>query len=218
MRYQEARVVGSLLDRISPDTCINLGSGNISQLRLKKPWIEQFIFVPLQSRGVNIIHTDLVISDGVDLKIDLSSEEDLRKLEQTGNSRVFLLCNVLEHVPSALRAVIINSVTSIMTQLDYLIVTVPFRYPYHADPIDTGYRPSATELSRVIGLNVTYAQTVSAGNFREELLMMTPAKRLRKILKPLYPFQKLNKYRENLSRLQFLFKNYEITIVAAQRK
>lgn len=218
MRYQEALVVGSLLQRISPDTCINLGSGNIYHQRLKKPWIEQFIFVPLQSRGVNVIHTDLMISDGVDLKIDLSSEEDLLKLAKIGNSRVFLLCNVLEHVPSEFRAVIINSVVSIMNRLDHLIITVPFRYPYHADPIDTGYRPSATELSSTIGLNITYAQTIPAGNFREELQMMTPTKRLRKLLKPLYPFQKPSKYRENLSRLQFLFKDYEITVVAAQRK
>ena len=218
MRYQEARIVGSLLDKISPDTCINLGSGDISHQRLKKPWIDRFIFAPLQSRGVNIIHTDLMISDGVDLKIDLTLVEDLQKLEKIGDSRVFLLCNVLEHVPSALRSIMINSIVSIMNKFDYLIITVPFRYPYHADPIDTGYRPSANELSAAIGLNVTYSQTISAGNFREELMMMTPAKRLRKILKPLYPFQKLNKYRENLSRLQFLFKNYEITIVAAQRR
>ena len=218
MRYQEACVVGSLLETISPDTCINLGSGDISHQRLKKPWIDRFIFAPLQSRGVNIIHTDLMISDGVDLKIDLTLVEDLQKLEKIGDSRVFLLCNVLEHVPSALRSIMINSIVSIMNKFDYLIITVPFRYPYHADPIDTGYRPSANELSAAIGLNVTYSQTISAGNFREELMMMTPAKRLRKILKPLYPFQKLNKYRENLSRLQFLFKNYEITIVAAQRR
>ena len=218
MRFQEAYVVGSLLERLSLDTCINLGSGAISQQRLKKPWIEQFIFAPLQSRRIDVIHTDLVIHSGVDLKVDLSSEEDLQKLRKIGHSRVFLLCNVLEHVPAALRVMMIDSIISIMNQFDHLIITVPFRYPYHADPIDTGYRPSATELSSTIGLGVTYAQTIPAGNFREELMMMTPAKRLRKILKPLYPFQKLNKYRENLSRLQFLFKPYEITIVAAQRK
>ena len=218
MRYQEALVVGSLLEKVSSDTCINLGSGDIFHQRLTKPWMARFIFDPLQSRGVKIIHTDLVMRDGVDLQIDLSSAEDLSKLQKIGKSKIFLLCNVLEHVPTEFRTTMINSIVSIMNRLDHLIITVPYSYPYHADPIDTGYRPSADELSSTVGLKVTYARTIPAGNFQEELLMMTPAKRLRKILKPLYPFQKLNKYRENLSRLQFLFKNYEITIVAAQRR
>lgn len=217
MRYQEAVIVGQLLNSLTPEYCINLGSGDPIHQRLKKPWIDKLIFGPLQSRGVRIIHTDLVERDGVDLKIDLSSEKDLHKLRKIGSSRVFLLCNVLEHVPEEFRVVMINSIVSIMNRFDHLIITVPFCYPYHADPIDTGYRPTAAELSSTIGLNVTFAQTISAGNFREELLGMTPAKRLRKLLKPLYPFQKPSKYRENLSRLKFLFRNYKVTIVAAQR-
>ena len=217
MRYQEAAIVGKLLGNITPDSCINLGSGDPIHQRLKKPWIDKLIFGPLQSRGVRIIHTDLVVRDGVDLKIDLSSEKDLHKLKKIGSSRVFLLCNVLEHVPAEFRVLMINSIVSIMNRFDHLIITVPFCYPYHADPIDTGYRPTAAELSSAIGLKVTFAQTIPAGNFREELLEMTPAKRLRKLLKPLYPFQKLSKYRENLSRLKFLFRNYEVTIVSAQR-
>ena len=31
----------------------------------------------------------------------------------------------------------------------WLIVTVPFSYPYHRDPIDTMYRPSPSELSQL---------------------------------------------------------------------
>ena len=217
MRYQEAEVVGAIMQKVALDTCINLGSGDIVHQRTKKPWVEGFVFDPLRSRGVKIVHTDLIMSDGVDLKIDLSSEGDLQMLKKIGNSRVFLLCNVLEHVPEEFRPTIVSSIKSIMNRFDHLIVTVPFRYPFHADPIDTGYRPSATELSTAIGLSITFAETIPAGNFREELLGMSPVKRLRKILKPLYPFQKPCKYRENLSRLKFLFRNYEITVVAAQR-
>jgi len=217
MRYQEAAVVGAILEKVAPDTCINLGSGDILHQRVKKPWVEDFVFNPLRSRGVGVVHTDLIMRDGVDLKIDLSSDQDLQELKKIGNSRVFLLCNVLEHVPEEFRQTIISSIISIMNRFDHLIITVPFRYPFHADPIDTGYRPSASELSTTIGLSTTFAETIPAGNFREELLDMSPVKRLRKLLKPLYPFQKPCKYRENLSRLKFLFRNYEITVVAAQR-
>ncbi len=33
----------------------------------------------------------------------------------------------------------------------YLVVTGPLRFPYHADPIDTMYRPTAAEMIEEIG-------------------------------------------------------------------
>ena len=99
-----------------------------------------------------------------------------------------------------------------MKSKDRLMITVPYDYPHHADPIDTMYRPSPSELKKLLPLTWLEGEIVSAGSFKEEFSHMNILKKIRKLLKPLWIFQKPSKWLEN-HRLFYLFKPYQITIV-----
>jgi SAM-dependent methyltransferase len=61
-----------------------------------------------------------------------------------------VLCtNLLEHVLD--RAATLENTKRVVRPGGLLLLTVPLRYPLHADPIDTGYRPRARELERLLG-------------------------------------------------------------------
>jgi hypothetical protein len=51
---------------------------------------------------------------------------------------------VLEHVVD--RPAFANAITALLPKGGRALVTVPNRFPYHPDPIDTNYRPTPEEL------------------------------------------------------------------------
>ena len=59
--------------------------------------------------------------------------------------RTVLCLNVFEHVTD--RTALADSLVASLPPGGLLVVTVPKRYPYHADPIDTLFRPTSTELA-----------------------------------------------------------------------
>jgi SAM-dependent methyltransferase len=65
-----------------------------------------------------------------------------------GSADLTLCANLLEQVTD--RAMVIRNLHAITARGGYLIVTVPNRYPYHRDPIDTGFRPSPSQLAKEI--------------------------------------------------------------------
>lgn len=129
----------------------------------------------------------------------------------TQGPRLFVLANVLEHIPVNAREELVNKIYRSMSTGDALLITVPFDYPFHADPIDTMYRPSPSELSLLAPLNWTEQLIVTSGSYKEEFLKMGFLKRIRKLLKPLWIFQRPSKWKEN-HRLFYLFKPYKVSL------
>jgi len=213
MRLEEAKRIGQIICPLNIKSCINLGSGNVAHLIASKPWVNSHLFSPLAGRGIPIIHADLYDYPGVDCRINLTQPADFRILDRQPGPRLFILGNVLEHVPNDQRLNIMNSLTSYMVRGDHLIMSVPQSYPYHADPIDTGYRLEPPQLMELAPLKWISAETVICGNFRQELSEMHRLKALRKLCKPLWPFQSFTRYRENWERLSFLFRDYKIAVV-----
>lgn len=70
-----------------------------------------------------------------------------------------------------------------MNSKDELIITVPYDYPYHADPIDTMYRPSPNELNQLLPLTWLEDEIVSAGSYKEEFKRMNVFKKNKKAFK-----------------------------------
>ena len=62
-----------------------------------------------------------------------------------GASAALLIANLLEHVRD--RAAVAAACEEIVGPGGLILATVPSSFPYHADPIDTGYRPSPGELA-----------------------------------------------------------------------
>jgi hypothetical protein len=153
------------VDRLSP--LLNVGSSTAAFRRFDKPHIEAELFAPLDAAGVAVCHLDRKAGDGVDVSGDIFDPALRRELAARG-FRCLLLCNVLEHVRD--RAALAAACEEIVGAGGMILATVPSSYPYHADPIDTLYRPSAAELAALFRNSKSRrAETVAGRTYREAI-------------------------------------------------
>jgi len=131
------------LDSATVYPMCNLGSGTAEFREQVQPWIDRYLFAPARQRRQAVVHVDIQDASGVDLTGDLEDEAFLAKLAGM-NFRSVFCSNLLEHVhdPKRMAARILQ----IVPPGGYLFVSVPRRFPYHADPIDTMFRPDPEEL------------------------------------------------------------------------
>ena len=108
--------------------------------------IEKFIFKPLEENNIKVIHTDIVNEKGVDIVGDLTNPEFISNLKRN-NYDLILCSNLLEHLIE--KQPIVDAILEILPKNSKAIITVPYNYPYHLDPIDTMYRPNVNELHQL---------------------------------------------------------------------
>lgn len=147
MLMNEAQWIGAALNRLPTEEMsplLNVGSATAEFREQIQPWIHDQIFLPLLRRGVSVHHLDIQNGDGIDLQGDLNNDAFVDRLK-TGGYQALLCCNVLEHL--AERAAICAKLEMLTPVGGYLVVTVPHRFPYHPDPIDTMFRPDPAELT-----------------------------------------------------------------------
>jgi len=217
MRLEESIFINKILKKYYKQHkhlkyIINLGSGNVEQLKKNKPWVSKNVFDTFKRQNAKILHVDAEDFPGVGIVQDLSQPNALSFCDKLKGSKLFILANVLEHIPKKVHAEFLRKIYSKMKSKDGLIITVPYDYPYHADPIDTMYRPSSRDLQKLLPLTWLEGEIVNAGSYLEEFSKMGTLKKIRKLLKPFWIFQKPSKWLEN-HRLFYLFKKYQITIV-----
>lgn len=128
------------------DPIINLGSGSASYRTTKQPFVNQRIILPLEQRGVSVVHADLKSAPGVDVVGSVFEDAVLEQLKAF-NPKAVLCQNMLEHVPDP--GELAEVCSAVLPVGGLVFVSVPFRFPYHADPIDTGLRPSPVELEGI---------------------------------------------------------------------
>lgn len=128
-------------------TVVDLGSSTEEFRRLVQPYIDYRVFLPLRRRGVRVLHVDARDGDGIDIQLDIAAAQTIPR-ELLGRASVTLCCNMLEHVVD--RARVIDNLRQIVMPGGICIVTVPLAYRYHADPIDTGYRPTPDSLASAL--------------------------------------------------------------------
>jgi SAM-dependent methyltransferase len=126
---------------------VDVGSSTDHFRQVVQPYIDHLIFGPLRERDVHITHVDAKTQPGVDLVVDLTAGQVPDVVRASGD--LVLCCSLLEHVLDRRQA--IENLAVITKPEGKVIVTVPHRFPYHQDPIDTGYRPSPEELADEIG-------------------------------------------------------------------
>jgi hypothetical protein len=133
-----------LLDLPGVSPLLNLGSSTRHFREVTKPHVESELFAPLRKAGIKVVHSDLKEDVGVDFAGDILDPEVMRRLKGMGFKCV-LVSNLLEHVRN--REAVAAACEEIVGPGGFILATVPSSYPYHADPIDTGYRPSPAELA-----------------------------------------------------------------------
>ena len=153
------------LGDVSP--LLNLGSSTRAFREVTKPHIETELFGPLRDAGVSVFHTDRKAGDGIDLAGDLLDPAMIRQFRDKG-FRCVLLSNVLEHVRDR------DAVTAVCEEIvgpgGYVVATVPSSCPYHADPIDTYFRPSPQELAALFRRSRLLAgEEVAGRTFADDL-------------------------------------------------
>lgn len=221
MRTEESLHIHQLLrdlpESLFPSSCVNLGCGNVSKLKEQKPWIFTDIFDYLETKKCNVIHADIKLWPGVDTRTNLTDIESLSFTETLQRPVLFILANVLEHIPADQRINVVNNIYNCMQLGDQLLLSVPYSYPYHPDPIDTLYRPTDLELIELLPLEWSDYCILEAGSFWQDLNGMSPGKKIRKLLKPLWPFCRPRQYFSNLHRLIFLATPYKVTIAMGRK-
>jgi hypothetical protein len=122
-----------------------------------------------------------------------------------------MCCNLLEHVVD--RVMIRDVLLSILKPGGYLIATVPYRFPYHEDPIDTMYRPTVAEVAALFpGTSVHKAAIVRASRFACDMQGSYRAL-CRVVLRSAVPFYRPQNWWANVRRLGEIMAGYKVTCV-----
>jgi SAM-dependent methyltransferase len=126
---------------------LNVGSSTLHFRTQVQPYIESCVFAPLRKRQIQVVHLDLKKDEGVDINGDIRDPE-FRRFLKSQNFDAVLCSNLLEHVPDPKDFA--KAITDVINKGAKVIVTVPKRYPYHKDPIDTLFRPSTRDLCQIL--------------------------------------------------------------------
>ena len=215
----EAKWIGDALgslpaDKISP--CLNLGSSTGEFRTLIQPHIQNDLISPNEARGVKFIHADIKKAPGVDMAGDIFDPEYRMTLAAMRPASV-LCCNMFEHVRD--RSLLAKICQQIVRPGGYLIISVPYSFPYHPDPIDTYFRPSPSELASLFpDCEVISSRIVDDATYWEEMGQKTPTERLLATSKLLLhiplPFYKWQVWKSKVHRLIWLFRPYRVSVVA----
>lgn len=170
MRPNEAKWVEEILAELSVEDLsplLELGSSTKNFREIEKPHIEQHIHRPLRERGVVIVTTDLKSGDGIDISGDVYDPATARKLRSV-SPRCILVCNIFEHLidPPAFARFCAN----LVVPGGRVVVTVPYSYPYHLDPIDTLFRPNVSEIAGLFpDFEIEVGQTINDNTYWQNL-------------------------------------------------
>lgn len=221
MRPEEAEWIGGTLRKVglhqlSP--VLEIGASTDEFRTIRRPHIHKYIHGPLTKHGVSIITTDIKDAPGVDIVGDIYDPVIQERL-RTVRPGCILCCNILEHVPD--RSGFAKAVSDIASQSTRLLVTVPFSYPVHLDPIDTYFRPSPNEIAALFpGFEVEAADIVTSKSLSQEW-MQEPLKLPLRVTRQAFQLVKFWVGRElyaNLNhRVLWLFKPYKVSCVLLRR-
>ncbi|MCU0548154.1 MAG: hypothetical protein MUC48_02290 [Leptolyngbya sp. Prado105] len=199
---------------------LNIGSSTYHYRTKVQPWIDQNLFEPARHQNCQVIHSDIKGGEGVDIAGDLCDPEFLKQLSQL-KIKSILCANLLEHIPN--RVEICNVLDSILPEQGYLLITVPYQYPYHPDPIDTLFRPDVDELKQLFPtMKVVSGKIVDGGGFSRKvyfkgLLLPSYLYPLCFALRLFIPFYKPKAWFYHLKTTPWFFKRVAVTCVVLQK-
>lgn len=169
-------------ERLSP--LLNLGSQSETYQNVT-PWIEHYFLGPLRERGVKIINADLQDAPGIDLVGDILDPQFVKEVSQFGFKSI-VCCNLMEHVvdPTAVGC----NITEMIPPGGFIFASCPRKFPYHPDPIDTGFRPTPKDLAALFPKTTLVADSTVVCETGWEYLAQGPRTRLVKIARLALPF------------------------------
>ena len=217
MLIEEAKWFGKALQAIDPaaiSPMLNVGSSTAEFRQQRQPWIEDYIFRPLQRNGVRVLNLDLKPDPGVDIVGDLSDPALLERLADYEFRSVFC-SNILEHVAG--RGAFCRAVLSLLPRGGLVFVSCPYAYPFHPDPIDMMYRPGVTELAAAFpGTEFVQGEIVTCAPYAGYALR-SPATALRTLARLALPFPNPTGWRMELDHMRWFFRRFQATCLVLDK-
>ena len=218
MFREEAKWLANIIYSLNPNSVfpmLNIGSSNKKFREQEQPWIDELLFKPARSKGYSVIHTDIKNDIGVDLVGDLCNVDFLKQLSEM-NIQSVICSNLLEHINN--REEISKIISSIVPKNGYLFVTVPYKYPYHCDPIDTMFRPSIQELSSLFPDFKIVNGEILPGGYLVKSTTTTPILyTLAMLIRLMLPIYQPLRWFDSLKYALWLFKDISVTCIVLKK-
>jgi len=217
VHIEEAQWIRDVLENEDPFSLtpvLNVGSSTKLFREFHQPFIDGVIFAPLRDRGVSVTHSDIKSADGVDLVGDITQREFCDELKGK-KYRVIICSNLLEHVPDPKR--FIDAINYIAQSQCLIVITVPFKYPRHMDPIDNLFRPSVADLKRLLP-ETEYIQDAVLNVGRPiRSFKKNPGQLIKSLLRCLVPFYRYSGWLTTINKVGWMFRERKITCVAFRK-
>lgn len=212
MLMAEAQWVGARIEslgaKISP--LLDLGSSTEAFRKRQQPWIDEHVYGAARRSGVTIVTSDVKAGSGIELVGDIGDERFVRTLAERGFQSV-LCSNLLEHVHD--RDAAARAIVSVLPAGGHILASGPRRYPFHADPIDTGFRPDPHEFARSFpGTELVLGEVVTDTTYLP-YFAQSPLRSSARLLAP----WRLVGWRTAVSALPWLFRRFEATGVVLKK-
>lgn len=221
MRLEEAREIFAIIDNLeiaSGTVCLNIGSSTQRFREVDKPHILAELIRPLENIGIRLVNCDMRAAEGVDLVGDVLDPEHQKKMQEF-RSGLVLCCNLLEHLSDPKSFA--SACGSLVNSGGFLVVSVPFSFPRHDDPIDNMLRPSPEEIHSMFpGWELRAGKIIKSGSFLTDLLNKENGLiiLIRSVGAVLLPFLSKGKWIPRAHRLLWLFRPYKISIAVLVRQ
>ena len=217
MLKKEAYWLGEIIYRYDSSMVfpmLNVGSSTEEFRTRTQPWIDRYVFAPAREKGLKVVHTDMKAAPGVDIVGDLFSAETATNLASMQFKSV-LCSNLLEHVEDRQR--ISTLLESLVPPSGYIIVSCPYRYPYHPDPIDTGYRPTPEEIALLFTQSRLVSGHILDCGIYLERLIHDPLLLIKLLARLLVPFYKPAMWWETIRVQTWLFRTVRVSCAVLQK-
>ena len=132
------------------------------------------------------------------------------------NIQSVICSNLLEHINN--REEISKIISSIVPKNGYLFVTVPYKYPYHRDPIDTMFRPNIQELSSLFPDFKIVNGEILPGGYLVKSTTTTPILyTLAMLIRLILPIYQPLRWFDSLKYALWLFKDISVSCVVLEK-
>jgi len=126
-----------------------------------------------------------------------------------------LCSNMLEHVFNARE--IAAAIVELLPLNGLLVVTVPYKYPLHMDPIDTGFRPTPSEICEIFPHTQILSQKVVDVRRVIDGIYDSPLELPKMLIRIFLPFIRFQGWKTVVNKLLWLFKERSVSCVLLKK-
>ncbi len=218
MMYCDAEWLEQVFARYSNEELspiVNIGSSTRHFREVVQPFVHEQVFAPLEARGIKIIHSDIKDGEGVDISCDIFDDAGLEKLKAL-KPQALICTHMFEHVLD--RELLASRLMALLPPGGLFFITVPMSYHYHADPIDTMYRPNPDELGDLFPNERILEKNVLTGdNYWSHIRKRPFTLFFRHFFRFFTPFLGMKKWKRSMRKLYWLRNNYKVAAIVGRK-